>query len=117
MEISERLFISNSISVTAEVVQIDKKKSKGKNYVFRPVLEIEKPDGSTYRYNGSTWIYPNPHTVGEVVPASYSAEDGRIVSRALSAHESRIARIFMAGGAGYALFGFVVLLGHRARTD
>jgi len=45
MEVSQRSLVSGSTPVTAKIVKIDKMRRKG-NFVFRPVLEIERSDGS-----------------------------------------------------------------------
>lgn len=115
LEISQRQLISNSIPVAAKVVKIDKKRSKS-NFVFRPVLEIEKSDGSKHQYKGNTWISPNPHTTGEIVNARYSQDDGRIVSIEFISRTFYAARMSIFIGGGAAFGGFMFLWWRRRKS-
>lgn len=103
MELSQRWFVSNSIPVEAKIIKIDKKRSDS-HFLYRPVLEIRKPDGSTYQYKGNIWTSPNPHQEGEIVQAHYSRNDGRVMSLQV------VSQVYFAARA-IALIGALVFIG------
>ena len=104
MEISQRLFILDTIPVNAKVLKIESMQSDD-GFVYRPVLEIERPGGSKYQYRGDTWVSPNPHHEGEIVEAHYSQNDGRVISTAFISHTYFLARGFILIGGGAMLLG------------
>jgi hypothetical protein len=75
-------FDFNSTEMNVEVIALEERPMEI-NTLFRPVFAVVDSDGTQVEYTGTTWVWPKPHNLGDIVIGRYNASTGVINSEAM----------------------------------
>ena len=104
-------FLAASEPVALIVLQVDEKRDRDGDQMYRPVFGLVTDARPRPEYSGSIWVRPKPHQPGDIVEGGYIPQTGEMRSNKMAKRTFWIGRIVQAIGLLLLVQGVLMFFG------